>query len=92
MTFDPAEENFHIVHQNFDDESEFKMIGTLIDTALTMKPLIDKLMSKLRPKIHSLFKLRRIYFIDVMLGQFESHIWSHMEFINGAIILAKSGA
>ena len=36
VTFDPSKESFHIIHPLFDDESVFRLLGTMIDSALTM--------------------------------------------------------
>ena len=89
VTFDASKEGFHILHPLFDDESQFKLLGTLIDSALTMKPLVDGLLAKLRPQVRAILKLRHIYPLATLMQQFKTHIWSHLEHHAGAIIMAK---
>ena len=66
------------------------MLGTLIDSVLTMIPLIDKLLVKVKPKVRALTRMRHLYSHETLLNQFKTHIWGHSEYSNGAIILAKT--
>ena len=53
-----------------------------------MAPCIDRLLNTLRPKIRSLLKNKDLYDIPTMLNQFKAHIWSKMEYHNGALLSA----
>ena len=75
VTFDPSKESIHIVHPLYNEGSEFKELGTLLDSALTMRPLIDHLLSKLRPKIRALARLKYVYNRETLMSQFKTHIW-----------------
>ena len=76
VTFDPGKESFHIIHPLCDEPSEFRMLGTLIDSSLTMTPLIDKLLVKVRPKVRALSRVQFLYSRETLLNQFKTH--SHM--------------
>ena len=90
VTFDPSKESFHIIHPLFDDESVFRLLGTMIDSALTMKPLIDALLAKTRPKSRAILRMKHLYDLNSLFEQFKMHVWSHFEYHNGAIIMAKN--
>ena len=90
VTFDPSKESFHIIHPLFDDESSFKLLGTLLDSALSMKPLVDALLVKIRPKVRAIVRMRHMFSLRELLDQFKMQAWSHLEYHNGALILAKS--
>ena len=64
------------------------MLGTLIDCELTMVPCIESIVSKCRPKIRALLRLKTMYVLKSMLNQYKTHIWSSSEYHNGALILA----
>jgi len=90
VTFDPSKESFHIIHPLFDDESSFKLLGTLLDSALSMKPLVDALLVKIRPKVRAIVRMKHMFSLRELLDQFKMQAWSHLEYHNGALILAKS--
>ena len=54
-----------------------------------MRPLIDHLLSKLRPKIRALARLKYVYNRETLMSQFKTHIWGHLEYHSGAIVMAK---
>ena len=88
VTFDPAKELFRIVHPRESDGDVFKMLGTDIDCELTMVDCIETILSKGRPKIRALLRLRNMYNVKSMLNQYKTHVWSATEYHNGALILA----
>ena len=63
------------------------MLGTWLDCALTLVPCLEKILTKARPKIRSLLRVKHMYSVRDMLGQFKFHVWSIIEFHNGALIM-----
>ena len=88
IEFDPSKESFKIIHPSFGEGEEFRLLGTLLDCALTMRPCIEQLLSKLRPKVRALLRLQHMYSRSEMLNLFKAHIWSFLEYSNGALLLA----
>ena len=62
------------------------MLGTLFDCSLTMIPCLEGILSKIRPKIRAMLRLKHIYSVPAMIGQYKCHIWGLKEYSNGAII------
>jgi len=90
VAFDPGKEVFKIIHPELGEDAEFRFLGTLVDCRLTMVPCIDGIISKIRPKIKALLRMRGTYSLVSMLNQFRTHIWCHMEYSQGALILASA--
>ena len=74
VTFDAAKESIHILHPRHGDDSEFKMLGILIDSKVSFKPLIDALLNKCRPKAKAIARLRNVMSTEQLLGQFKTHV------------------
>ena len=89
VSFDPGKEHIKVLHPDVGDDDQFRFLGTLIDCRLTMKPCIDQVMNKIRPKIKALLRTRWSYSIVRMLNQFRTHIWCHIEYSQGALLLAQ---
>ena len=88
MTFDPGKESFQILHPIDHEGVDFKYLGTWIDCALSMAPCVDRILTKSGPKIRSLLRVKDMYSLKSMLNQFKSHLWSVIEYHNGALIMA----
>ena len=88
MQFDPSTEYLTILHPSRGIGDDFKMLGTLFDTCLSMHPCLESVLAKVRPKIRALLRLRNLYSVRTMLEQYKSHIWGITEYSNGALILA----
>ena len=89
VTFDPAKEHFHILHPLYGEGTQFKLLGILLDSEFNMTPLIDSILAKITPKIRAIERMRHVYSLHQLLDQFKMHIWSYLEYSNGAIIVAK---
>ena len=74
VTFDPAKEYFGVIHSRFHAGDDFKMLGTKIDCVLTMKACIEAIVTRARPKIRALLRLKDIYCLASMLNQYRAHI------------------
>ena len=88
VEFDPAKEHFNIIHPSRAYGEDFRLLGTLFDCRLTMLPCIEEMLSKMRPKMRAILRLRHIYSVAELLGQYKTHIWGISEYSNGAIIMA----
>ena len=64
------------------------MLGCHFDVKLTMNVAIDKIISKIRPKIQAMTRTIGVYSPGDMLQQFKTHIWGYTEYTNGAIMHA----
>ena len=88
VSFDPSKEAIRIIHPEFGDEEEFVLLGTVFDCRLSMESCLSGLLKTLRAKVFALTRIKHIYDIRGMLNQFKAHIWSKMEYYNGAILIA----
>ena len=70
------------------DDATFRLLGILFDCELTMEPCLVALLNKLRPKVRALVRTKHVYSIPDMLNQFKAHVWSHIEYCSGALLLA----
>jgi hypothetical protein len=53
-----------------------------------MVPCLEALLSKIRPKMRALLRLRHLYPTSTMMNQYKCHIWGLKEYSTGALILA----
>ena len=88
VTFDPTKESIRIIHPTLGDAEEFVLLGTLFDCQLTMLPCIDSLLKTLRPKVRAILKLKHVLSMPSLLNQYKAHVWSKVEYHNGALIIA----
>ena len=88
VQFDPSKEYTKIIHPSRGVGDDFKMLGTLFDTRLTMQPCLESVLTRIRPKIRALLRLKDLYTGSSMLNQYKSHIWGITEYSNGVLILA----
>ena len=89
VQFDPSKESFHFLHPSLGQGPDFRLFGTLVDCKMTMFPDIEQVLGKIRPKIRAMLRLRHLYSMSAMIAQFKTHIWSHLEYSNGALLLAN---
>ena len=90
VSFDPGKENFVLLHSLVYTGDSCKLLGTLVDPSLSMRPCIESILSKARPKIRNLLRLKDMYSIIEMLNLYKTHIWSFTEYHSGAIIIVQS--
>ena len=82
VVFDASKEHFLIVHTRDGEGEDFKLLGCLIDCKLTVKPTIDYILAKVRPKAKAILRTRGQYNVEQMLHQFKTHIWGFVEYAN----------
>ena len=83
-----TKEHVVILHPLHGEGEIFKFLGTYIDPHMNMQFCIDSIISKIKPKIKALLRTKAHYDVAAMIGQFKTHVWSQMEFHNGAILHA----
>ena len=88
VEFDPSKEFLVIVHPSRGIGDDFKLLGTLLDCKLTMVPCLEALLSKIRPKMRALLRLRHLYPVATMMSQYRCHVWGLKEYSTGILILA----
>jgi len=88
VEFDAGKEGFKIIHPSLGVGEDFKLLGTLLDCCLSMKPCIDSILARVRPKVRALLRLKDMYPTSKMLEQYKTRIWGLKEYSNGAIIIA----
>ena len=69
VTFDGSKEHIVIIHPQQGVGDNFKLLGCLIDTRLSMRPAIDAIIAHVRPKIRALFRTRGFYDHAKMFAQ-----------------------
>ena len=74
VTLDPSKEYLKILHPLDHEGEDFKLLGSIIDCSLSMKPCINFILSKVRPKVKAMLRLKDMYSIHEMLNFFKSHI------------------
>ena len=90
VTFDPTKESIRIIHPTQGDAEEFVLLGTLFDCQLTMSPCIDSLLKTLRPKVRAILKLKHVLSMPSLKNQYKAHVWSKVEYHNGAFFSSIS--
>ena len=85
VSFDAGKEFLAVLHPNANSGPAFKLLGCMVDTDLRMHSCIDQILSKIRPKITEILRTRGFYRVPVLINQFKTHIWCHMEMHSGGI-------
>ena len=89
VTFDASKEFFNIIHPSACQGDDFKMLGTLFDCRLCMQSCIEYVLTKARPKIRALLRLRHMFSVASLIGQYKTQIWGFSEYSNGVLIMAS---
>ena len=73
VTFEASKEDIVIIHPSYGEGDVCKILGCHFDTKLYMDIAIDKIISKIRPKIQVMTRTNGIYNIADMIQQFKTH-------------------
>ena len=71
VSFDPGKEVFAVVHPRFAHGPDFKLLGAIFDTKLTMTSCIEATMRKVTPKIKALLRTRPYYSTSDLVRQYK---------------------
>ena len=85
VSFDKEKEEFCILHHISGSGADFRLLGPVIDSKLTMHSAVYKVASKARPKLYALLRTRRFYSNVDLILQFKVHILPILESVIGAI-------
>jgi len=88
VTFDAGKEFLNIIHPSSGEGEDFKMLGTIFDCKLSMQSCIEHVLSKARPKIRALLRLRHMFSKASLITQYKTQIWGFSEYSNGALVMA----
>lgn len=86
VTFEESKEACAVIHPSDGEGEAFKILGCLFDVKLSMELEIQRVFSKVRPKIMTMLRTSHIYSIEAMMGQFKTHIWGYFEYAAGCIL------
>ena len=85
VAFDPAKESQHILSLSEPQGSEFKLLGVLFDTGLSMAQAVAELVSSASWKLRTLLRTRRFYNDADLILLYKSHVLSYIEYRTPAI-------
>ena len=86
VAFDPGKESFHILATNGRGEGpDFKMLGVLFDTNLSMRTEVDNLICAVRWKIAMLTRTARFFSVAEIVDLYTAHVLSYVEYRTSAI-------
>ena len=84
VAFDPGKEQFKVLHRSDGVGEPFRLLGLTIDRKLIMEDAIERIVSKVRPKLRALLRSRRFNDDNDMFVQYKALILSVMEQDAGA--------
>ena len=90
VTFDEKKEHMIVIHPVFAFGDSFNLLGCLTDPKLTMRNAVDKILSKIRPRIKALLRTRAHYDTTSLIDQFKTNVWGFMETHSGGIFHAAT--
>jgi hypothetical protein len=92
VKFEPTKEEMRILHPERGEGNEFRLLGCIYDTRLTMEAAIDSITKKVRPKFKSLLRTRIFYSEGDIILQYKFHMLTILETHTGAIYHATTSA
>ena len=90
VSFDASKEHVTILHPMHGEGDPVKLLGCLLDCKLLMNHGIENILSRMRPKVRAILRLRGHYSTKDFLNQFKTHVWGLVEYQNGAIFHASA--
>ena len=90
VAFDPTKEHVVVIHPIYGEGDPFKSLGCLVDFKLVMDQAVEKILSRMRPKIRVIVRTKPRYNMRDLIGQFKTHIWGTMEVHSGGIFHASN--
>ena len=79
VVFDPGKESFHAIHRTRYFGEEFKILGVLFDTQLTMRSAAHEVAREAGWKTRSLLRCRKFYSQPEMVKLYKSQVLSFIE-------------
>ena len=85
VAFDAEKESQHILSLSQPEGSEFKLLGVLFDTELSMAHAVAELVSSACWKLRTLLRTRRFYNDSDLIVLYKAHLLSYLEYRTPAI-------
>ena len=85
VSFDVSKEHFVVLHKRQNHGDDFKLLGAMIDTKLSMSSECQRVRKKAGPKAKAILATKGFYNTRDLVVQFKSHVWCHLEFSTGAV-------
>ena len=85
VIFDPAKEQFVIIHPSRGVGAEFKFLGAIVDAKLQMVLEIERIRKKTRPKMQAILRTHHLYSNIDLIRQYKTHVLPIFEGSTGVI-------
>ena len=92
VEFDSTKESLHVLHRTQPEGEDFRMLGVLWDTKLSMQAECEEVGKRAFAKVRSLLKLRRYYSTAQLVAQYKTHVLPVLEFPIPAVYHATNKA
>jgi len=90
VSFDASKEHLVVLHPSLNHGPSFKLLGCMVDPDLRMHSCIEQVLSKIRPKVTAILRMRGFYSVPELVQQFKTHIWGLVEMHSGGFFHAAS--
>ena len=90
VEFDSSKEGFYVLHRLNPTGENFRMLGVLWDTTLSMRPECEEVGKRAFAKVRSLLRLRRYYTTEQLVTQYKAHVLPVLEFPTPAVYHAAN--
>ena len=87
VKFDDAKEHKFVVHPRHGSNGSFRFLGVEVDARLNMKETLDKVASRIKPRIRALLRVRQLYSLETLLTMYKMQVWSIIEYQNPGLML-----
>jgi len=77
--------SFTVLHRHDPYGSNFKLLGAIYDTSLSMQPTFDAIKKNMQWRLRALYKLRKFFTEAKMINLFKTKIWSSVEWCTPCI-------
>jgi hypothetical protein len=85
VAFDPKKESLHIISKTEGFGPEFKILGVIFDSALTMASDVAEVVTEAGWKLRMLIKTRRYYSDAELVTLYKTHLLSYLEYRTPAV-------
>ena len=79
IEFEMAKESFTVLHRRDPFGSNFKLLGAIFDTSLSMQPTFDAVKKNMQWRLRALYRLHQFFCESKMITLFKTKIWSSVE-------------
>ena len=92
VEFDSSKESFHVLHRRDPEGEDFRVLGVLWDTTLSMIKECEEVGKRASAKLRALLKVRRFYTTPQLVKLYKTHVLPVLEFGTPAVYHATNTA